>query len=494
MSYSGEGLSHGEKPVTGWECTLVFRAPDLDEFPSDGKISTSELSSDVQAANIAGLGRQNILESLRNTGFSYSQLWVPAAHVVLVRVALNYEKLHELAEKMSYELKLRRRFGGGYLEYNRQKKKYFVNNRLEWFFTPAQRLRINLEALENKSEWGAGINVESLIHRGILTDFFPLHDREVRDQILEDAVYKRWWDPFFRPNFNHIRDYLGTRCTLYFAFLNFYTRMLIGVSVISIPAYAVVRYDSNQSQLFVMRFLYSCVIIFWAAYFIKRWKRRNAVLNVKWGNFDYHEDLFYEVRPEFIGSLKEGFYSRGGFVDLSDIETNGQVKISNLRPYSENMFSDEEESDEEILEDTNANYGIAQSLVERLKEDEEFDDECSGTVFGDLPVFPRKDPKKHRQRMITTYAVTALFTMIMVALTFLLIFFKAEITHYFSDYSWGPAVPGVLMGVLIFCGENGWKFVYPILASWENHRTKQSYVDSLIMKRFSFEFVASKCF
>lgn len=491
MSYSSAGLSYGDKPTTGWECTLVFLAPDLDEFPEENNFKLSKLSSDERAANAAGLGRQNILEILMKSGFSYSQLWVPAAHVVLVRVALPNEKLHEVAEKMSLELKLRRKFGGGYLRYTREQRNCFVNHQIEGFFTPAQRLRINLEALENKSDWGAGINTEALIHQGILTDFFPLHDRKVRENLLAEVVYRRWYDPFFRPSFNKIRDYLGTRCTLYFAFLNFYTRMLVGISAISIPAYLFVRYDSSPTQLFFFRLLYSAVIIFWAAYFIKRWKRRNAVLNVKWGNFDYHNDLFYEVRPQFDGKLKQGFHSLGGFVDLSDLEGKDHTYPHFVKP-SESMFSDEEESDEETEMEIEELYVSAQSLVKKSKNNEKLEeDPYPESDFSDLPVYPREDPKEHRNRMLATLAITVLFTVIMIALTFLLIFFKAEITHYFSDYNWGPAVPGVLTGVLIFCGENGWKFVYPILAKWENHRTKQSYVDSLIMKRFSFEFVAS---
>lgn len=223
-----------------------------------------------------------------------------------------------------------------------------------------------------------------------------------------------------------------------------------------------------------------------ATYFIKYWKRRNAILNVKWGNTDHDEDSFAEVRPQFIGAPKKGFYSKGGFVDLADLDASSISALSNAF-----RFQSESDSDSD---DANRLPMSIMSLVGHYRDDVDFDlgDQDTGTVFGDLPVFLCGDKKMHRNRKIVTWLITILFTLLMIFLTFFLLYFKNDITRSLNTYSWGSAVPGVLTGVLIFCGENGWKAVYPILSKWENHRTAQAYTDSLIMKRFSFEFVASK--
>jgi len=489
MSYTGESLSWGDKPSTGWEYTLAFLAPDTDEFPSDGVRSTK----DAVKANNAGRIRKSLLVRLQKAGFSYSQLWVPAAHVILVRIALPEEKLHEVAEKIGFELKLVPRFGGGYLEYSAARRRCYVNSASTDFFTPAERLQLNLEVLGSTASWGAKIDVENLIHRGALVDSFPLHDRKVRNKLLKDVVYHHWWDPFFRPNFRRLKDYLGIRCALYFAYLNFFTRMLVGISAISIPYFWYLKSSPSSSPSQVWQFLYCCCIIFWAGYFIKFWNRRNAILNVKWGNFEDHEELFYEVRPQFIGNPRKGFYSRGGFVDLQDLDADSAVLLSGfIGPLPKEAYDSDEEEDGDDTEDR----GIAASLVERIREDHdfEFEEEDTGEVLRDLPVFPYSDRRVRQNRIYTTWVITGLFTLIVLALTFLIIFFKAEMIIALEDYWWGKEVPGILTGILIFIGENGWKFVYPILAKWENHRTKQSYMDSLILKRFSFEFVVSKLF
>lgn len=207
---------------------------------------------------------------------------------------------------------------------------------------------------------------------------------------------------------------------------------------------------------------------------------------MKWGNLDHQEDTFYQVRPQFEGRRQKGFYSKGGFVDLSDLDASSISAIANAFSFDSNS-SDSEDEDHSRIPTTLA------SLVSRLREDIDFelDDNYTGTVLSDLPTFPCNDRDTHRNKMFITWSITFLFTLLMMSLTFFLMFYKAEMIRYLAGYSWGSSLPGVLLGVLIFCSENLWKFIYPLLARWENHRTTQEYMDSLIMKRFAFEFVAS---
>lgn len=265
MSYTSTELSHGEKPSTGWEYVLAFRAPDAEalKYETYKMQDTVNTSWDGKAVEKAGTVRKAILSRLRDAGFAYSQSWVPAAGVVYVRTALRLDVLHQMAENQALELQLRARYGGGYLAYQRNRKRCYVNEKLRDYFTPAERLTMNIEALGSSATWGAGIDVEKLIVDGVLADAFPLHDRRVRSELLEYAVYERWWDPLFRPSFIKLKNYFGARVTLYFAFLNFYARMLVGISVISIPVAILMSYSTSSRTLMQLRLFYGTTLVFW---------------------------------------------------------------------------------------------------------------------------------------------------------------------------------------------------------------------------------------
>lgn len=263
MSYTDPVLSFGEKPSTGWDYVLIFRAPNVKELKKDRGALSVSLKRDLEEAKKAGEVREEVLERLRAARFSYSQLWVPATKTILVRIGLQNKVLHEIAEKKQLCLELRTRYGGGYLAYHQEWKLCYVNYRYKDFFTPAQRLELTLTALQSKEEWGASIDVEKLQVNGNLEDAYPLHDRRQRNELFRHMVLKRWWDPLFRPNFRLVNDYFGTRVSLYFAFLNFFTRMLVGISALSIPFYFLLKIPMNSSWIFMFRSLFSFIVVFW---------------------------------------------------------------------------------------------------------------------------------------------------------------------------------------------------------------------------------------
>lgn len=185
-------------------------------------------------------------------------------------------------------------------------------------------------------------------------------------------------------------------------------------------------------------------------------------------------ELSYEVRPQFNGAARKGFYSKGGFVDLRDLELNSST----------------------IEEATERNAIIPETvhtLIEAYRDDADFRVENveTGKTFNDLPSYPYFSKRTYRRRIMLSWLVTIGFALIMISFTFLPTYFNDQISHLFFRYTWGTSVPGIMTGALIFLGENIWMMVYPILTKWENHRTNQSHIDSLIIKRFSFEYVVS---
>ncbi len=257
MSYSGESLSYGEKPKSGWEYVLVFSAPGRDYIRRPGTGVPDNVKN-------SGLVRAQVLEKLQKAGFSYSQLWVPAAKIILLRLALPFDQLQHHAEAQEIKLQLKPRYGGGYLAYKNERSQCFVNDDYDNFFTPAERLKITLQVLGSDADWGASIDVEQYLLDGIIEDAYPTHKKKLRNELRDTVVFARWWDPFFRPNLFSMKDYFGTRVSTYFAFQSFFKRILIGVSLLSIPVHFIIFWSKNAPMTNeVFRILYAFTIVFW---------------------------------------------------------------------------------------------------------------------------------------------------------------------------------------------------------------------------------------
>lgn len=484
MLYSSPDISFGEKPRTGWEYVLVVRAPSLSQIQRTNNSYGTNGSSSTTDRNQVSNSRQAILERLRNAGVSYSQLWVPSARIILIRLALPLETLLTVAETIGYELQLQPKFGGGYLSYKHERGQYFINSQYENYFTASQRLQLTLEILGSTSQWGAGIDVEEMMVNDHIKDAYPAHDKEIKEKLYRGVVLKRLWDPSFRPKLSNLRDYFGTRIALYFGYINFFTRMLIGIAVISIPVHILEnKYTVFDPEEKYLRLFFVFVLTFWSAYFVKLWKRRNSILNLQWGSLEAEKESHFEVRPQFDGDPRKGFYSKGGFVDLSDLDPSHPE--SNSTPADSNKSGEEESWIPDEITVT--------SVVRTFQKDPDFELENSetGELLNDLPVFPFFEKKEQLRRVRIGWLITLLFSLVMITVTFLPTFYAHSIIRRLSKYSFADAVPGFLTGILIFVCEQCWHQIYPSLVKWENHRRRQSYLDSLIIKRFSLDFTLS---
>lgn len=258
MLYSGESLSYGEKPKSGWEYVLVFPAPGKEYIRDSRALLTHQLER-------SGLLRVRVLEKLRKAKFSYSQLWVPAAKVILLRLALPFQVLQHHSEALGIKLRLKAEYGGGYLEYTRERAPCFVNdNQEENYFTPAERLKITLQVLGSDADWGAGLDIEQYLSDELIEDAYPTHKKKLRDELKNEVVFARWWDPFFRPNLHSLKDYFGSRVATYFAFQSFFKRILIGVALLSIPVHYLMIWSRSAPHFHhAVRTLYAFIIVFW---------------------------------------------------------------------------------------------------------------------------------------------------------------------------------------------------------------------------------------
>ncbi|ROT73584.1 Anoctamin-10 [Penaeus vannamei] len=200
---------------------------------------------------------------------------------VSVHVSATKIKLLEVAESVE----LQKKAGSGLIqEFSVRDLDQFLypGQTLDTVLTPAERefcVRHQLDAIRAKQEEGhvpgypeiklfPGQSLVSVyLAEDLITDMFPLHDR----QVLENLA-SRWYKAIFQAaSFEEIRAYFGESVAMYFSFLGFYTMAL------ALPA------ALGLLQMF--------------------WKRRCAELAYSWGTLDRVTPE--ESRPNFRGEMRQ---------------------------------------------------------------------------------------------------------------------------------------------------------------------------------------------
>ena len=235
----------------------------------------------------------------------------------------------------------------------------FVNHEdKEIFFSTVDRLYIVQQILENTrfSKKPQCVGLNRLILDGAYTSHYPLHDGTEKLMDRESPVndrqrLRRDWARLGRcfkyQPYDAIKDYFGHEIGLYFAWLGFYTAMLVPLAIIAlivflygiistgshIPVrdlcdeknegvwymcplcdrqcsywnlapttclYAYVTHVFDNDGTLILAFVASI----WATLFLEFWKRRQATIAHEWHTTDFEaEDE--PLRPEYVRSLTE---------------------------------------------------------------------------------------------------------------------------------------------------------------------------------------------
>uniref|UniRef100_T1JP88 Anoctamin n=1 Tax=Strigamia maritima TaxID=126957 RepID=T1JP88_STRMM len=223
------------------------------------------------------------------------------------------------------------------------------------FFSTAQRglivyfiLRRSSFSLDKKTNF-ATTGIHKLMAEGVYTAYYPLHEGEITDS--KDAptprglLYSEWASLrkiFKQQPLDHIKHYLGVKCGLYFAWLGFYTYMLIPASIVGffcfvyglvtmndfIPSKEVCEFGQNITMCPVCDLLcdywklnqtcihtkitylfdnpatlvFAVFMSFWSALFLELWKRYSANITHRWDltGFDPNSQ---QPRPEYLAKL-----------------------------------------------------------------------------------------------------------------------------------------------------------------------------------------------
>ncbi|XP_019934199.2 anoctamin-5 isoform X1 [Paralichthys olivaceus] len=242
--------------------------------------------------------------------------------------------------------------------FNKSKSDFFLIDDKETFFPPSTRNRIVYYILSRclylREECGDKDKkgIKRLLNNGTYTAAFPLHDSRYwsrsRDAHCESerySLYKHWarFLFFFKEQpLNLVRKYYGEKIGIYFAWLGFYTEMLLFAAVVGTICfvYGFLTYDDNewskeicsgeiggkivmcplcdkkcgfwklnstcnsswQSHLFdnVGTVFFAIFMGIWVTLFLEFWKRRQARLEYEWDLVDFEEEQQQlQLRPEY---------------------------------------------------------------------------------------------------------------------------------------------------------------------------------------------------
>uniref|UniRef100_A0A3Q3J6H7 Anoctamin n=1 Tax=Monopterus albus TaxID=43700 RepID=A0A3Q3J6H7_MONAL len=242
--------------------------------------------------------------------------------------------------------------------FNKSKSDFFLTDDKDTFFPTSTRNRIVYYILSRcsyyRDECGEKDKkgIKRLLNNGSYTSAFPLHDcrywvksKDVNRESERYNLYKYWarFLCFFKEQpLNLIRKYYGEKIGIYFAWLGFYTEMLLFAAVVGTICfiYGFLTYDDNQwskeicseavggnivmcplcdkkcgywklnttcnsswqSHLFdnVGTVFFAIFMGIWVTLFLEFWKRRQARLEYEWDLVDFEEEQQQlQLRPEY---------------------------------------------------------------------------------------------------------------------------------------------------------------------------------------------------
>uniref|UniRef100_A0A8C9WDW9 Anoctamin n=1 Tax=Scleropages formosus TaxID=113540 RepID=A0A8C9WDW9_SCLFO len=240
--------------------------------------------------------------------------------------------------------------------FDKERIDFFPIQDQDTFFPPSTRNRIVYHILSRCSYSNRDGSekerkgIKQLLSNGTYTAAFPLHDCRywLRDECSESerySLYHHWarFLSFYKEQpLDLVRKYYGEKIGLYFAWLGFYTEMLVGAAVVGLICFlfGVFTYKNNiwskeicdptiggsivmcplcdvnctywklsstcasswQSHLFdnSATVFFAIFMGIWVTLFLEFWKRRQAQLGYEWDLVDFEEEQqLLQLRPEY---------------------------------------------------------------------------------------------------------------------------------------------------------------------------------------------------
>ncbi|KAH8300962.1 hypothetical protein KR044_007251, partial [Drosophila immigrans] len=214
------------------------------------------------------------------------------------------------------------------------------------YFDPSTRYSIinfvmQRQHFEKGEEKADNLGIEKLVEDGVYLCAYTLHDKDRRGELLKEWASIRKWKNL-QP-LDYVKDYFGPKVALYFAWLGFYTHMLIPVSILGILffLYGFVTWSSdpisqdicNDTETIMcpqcdrgcnfwrlnetctssrfnylidnpMTMVFAFVMAIWSVIYLELWKRYSAGLVHRWGltGFNHHVE---HPRPQYLAKVSQ---------------------------------------------------------------------------------------------------------------------------------------------------------------------------------------------
>eukprot|EP00111_Clytia_hemisphaerica_P022672 TCONS_00066722-protein len=130
-----------------------------------------------------------------------------------------------------------------------------------------------------------------------IIDVYPLHDL---DNLK--GLKNKWYSDYtkFTQPLEEIKKYFGESITLYFSFLEYYTKYLIPPAIVGFFHSWFFVWDSTDTD----NILFAVMNVIWATVFLELWKRKGASIVHSWGRLDTHTEtstILEKPRAEYKG-------------------------------------------------------------------------------------------------------------------------------------------------------------------------------------------------
>ncbi|KAG0017564.1 Anoctamin-7 [Podila clonocystis] len=157
--------------------------------------------------------------------------------------------------------------------------------------------------------------LKTVMDKAAFTDMFALHDGSYKSKVKpmpnrRTWLYHNWVRSGRTQPLEEIRFYYGEKIALYFAWIGHYTKWLIWAAIAGVLfliyglAAGGLKFDGSDRKEDVLTIFdnaltlpYALFMSVWSALFVEYWKRKSNVLAYTWNTFDFERRE--RARPEF---------------------------------------------------------------------------------------------------------------------------------------------------------------------------------------------------
>ncbi|KAJ1396497.1 calcium-activated chloride channel-domain-containing protein [Ochromonadaceae sp. CCMP2298] len=299
-----------------WDFCLVLPNPEDDSFKKE------EFSDEYKAPN-------EIIERLHLAGLETHQFLSGDADEIFIKIRAPLKILREHAANVEYNLLMDSAYlkrhvenknepiGSDpahtllspyeclYTKYDDSKRALFAKaDGLRHPFSSVLRIKLIYDIITNDEDDCCSLNLRRLKvdGSGSIIAYFPLHDDGPREQLA-----RNWFGWSVRPweqPLDDVKEYVGEKITLYFAFTGHYTTWLTSLCAVSLVVilyfFVLLVMEGNLVMALSKGFMipFFCIFVaIWAQLMLEYWKQTQNVKAMEWGQTEFEEEE--DERPEF---------------------------------------------------------------------------------------------------------------------------------------------------------------------------------------------------